>query len=84
MENKTLPVYVFKTHVDAEEDMEREQSDDGNNLLALAPGLVSAYNRNTYTDTQLRKGGVEVITVPSSELGLGARRQSLHGLPDGA
>ena len=50
---------------------EREQWDDGNNLLAIEPGVVIAYDRNVYTNTLLREAGVEVITVEGSELGRG-------------
>ena len=39
---------------------EREQWDDGNNVVALEPGVVIAYERNTYTNTKLRKAGIEV------------------------
>ncbi|MCG7374702.1 arginine deiminase [Pseudomonas luteola] len=50
---------------------EREQWDDGNNVVALEPGVVVGYDRNTYTNTQLRKAGVEVVTISASELGRG-------------
>ena len=50
---------------------EREQWDDGNNVVALEPGVVVAYERNTGTNTALRKAGVEVITVEGFELGKG-------------
>lgn len=50
---------------------EREQWDDGNNLLCLEPGVVIAYDRNVNTNVRLRKAGIEVITVSGSELGRG-------------
>jgi arginine deiminase len=52
-------------------EQEREQWDDGNNVVALEPGVVVAYNRNVYTNTKLRKEGIEVITIDGSELGRG-------------
>ncbi|MCZ8548658.1 arginine deiminase [Mesorhizobium qingshengii] len=50
---------------------EREQWDDGNNVIAIEPGVVIGYDRNVYTNTLLRRAGIEVITVSGSELGRG-------------
>jgi len=50
---------------------EREQWDDGNNTLALAPGVIVAYERNSRTNARLRDAGVEVLTIAASELGTG-------------
>jgi arginine deiminase len=50
---------------------EREQWDDGNNTLALAPGVVVAYERNTETNARLQDSGIEVLPIAASELGTG-------------
>ena len=50
---------------------EREQWDDGNNTLALAPGVVVAYERNTETNSRLADSGIEVLAIAASELGTG-------------
>ncbi|KWX68547.1 arginine deiminase [Mycobacterium sp. NAZ190054] len=50
---------------------EREQWDDGNNTLALAPGVVVAYERNTETNARLADSGIEVLPIAASELGTG-------------
>ena len=50
---------------------EREQWDDGNNVVALEPGVVVGYDRNVHTNALLRAAGVEVLEVNSAELGRG-------------
>ena len=52
-------------------DAEREQWSDGVNLLCVRPGVVIAYDRNFVTNETLRKHGVKVIEIPSSELSRG-------------
>jgi arginine deiminase len=50
---------------------QREQWDDGNNVVALEPGVVVAYERNTFTISKMREAGVEVIEIAGFELGKG-------------
>lgn len=49
----------------------REQWDDGNNFLALSPGVVMGYERNTTTNRFLTENGIDVVPVVGSELGRG-------------
>ena len=49
----------------------REQWDDGSNSLAIAPGVVITYERNVNTNEYLTSHGIEVLTIPGSEVGRG-------------
>jgi arginine deiminase len=50
---------------------ERTQWDDGNNVVALAPGVVVAYERNEATNARLAQAGIEVLPIAGQELGRG-------------
>jgi arginine deiminase len=63
-------LHVVSTGGDAYQ-QEREQWDDGNNVVAIEPGVVVAYERNTFTISKMREAGVEVIPIAGFELGKG-------------
>ena len=75
---KILEKYLHLSHVELIKcgngrriDAEREQWSDGVNLICLRPGVVIAYDRNFVTNQALKKHGIKVIEIPSSELSRG-------------
>lgn len=62
---------IVPTGGDTEEERAREQWNDGNNVLALRPGVIIGYDRNDDTNAALKAAGIEVLAIPGAELGRG-------------
>ena len=62
---------IVPTGGDSPAEREREQWNDGNNVLALSPGVVIGYDRNDDTNAALEAAGIEVLSIPGAELGRG-------------
>ncbi|WP_345938137.1 MULTISPECIES: arginine deiminase [Tistrella] len=62
---------IVPTGGNTEEERAREQWNDGNNVLALRPGVVVGYDRNDDTNAALQAAGIEVLAMPGAELGRG-------------
>lgn len=62
---------IVPTGGDNPAEREREQWNDGNNVLALSPGVVVGYDRNDDTNAALEAAGIEVLSIPGAELGRG-------------
>jgi arginine deiminase len=64
-------LHVVPTGGATVEERAREQWNDGNNVLALRPGVVIGYDRNDDTNEALAAAGIEVLAIPGAELGRG-------------
>lgn len=64
-------LHIVPTGGSTEEERAREQWNDGNNVLALRPGVVIGYDRNDDTNAALKAAGIEVLDIPGAELGRG-------------
>ncbi|WP_299887923.1 arginine deiminase [uncultured Ruegeria sp.] len=62
---------LVPTGGETEEERAREQWNDGNNVIALRPGVVAGYDRNDDTNAALKAAGIEVLEMPGAELGRG-------------
>jgi arginine deiminase len=67
---KRKDLHVVTTGGD-EAQQEREQWDSGNNVVAIAPGVVVAYSRNVFSNEKYRAAGIEVIEIDGFEVGKG-------------